>query len=94
VPAWQDLGAHAIEPNPFYEPFMLLPALDAFGKAAALQFVFIYAARGARPALIGFLPMDAPASTKACRSPTFVCGCIAIAIYARRSSAAARRSAA
>jgi CelD/BcsL family acetyltransferase involved in cellulose biosynthesis len=58
VPAWQDLGAHAIEPNPFYEPFMLLPALDAFGKAAALQFVFIYAARSARPALIGFLPME------------------------------------
>src|SRR5262249_36034454 len=43
---------------PFYEPFMLLPALDAFGKAAALQFVFIYAARSVRPALIGFLPME------------------------------------
>jgi len=24
---WQELGARAAEPNPFYEPWMLLPAL-------------------------------------------------------------------
>jgi CelD/BcsL family acetyltransferase involved in cellulose biosynthesis len=58
LPAWEDLGAHAVEPNPFYEPFMLLPALDAFRGASALQFVFIYAARNGRQALLGFLPME------------------------------------
>lgn len=56
--AWEDLSAYAIEPNPFYEPFMLLPAIDALGKGHPLQFVFIYAARSGRPALIGFLPME------------------------------------
>jgi len=29
--AWEDLAAHAIEPNPFYEPWILLPALAANG---------------------------------------------------------------
>jgi len=58
LPAWEDLAAHAVEPNPFYEPFMLLPALDAFGGASALQFVFVYAERSGRKALIGFLPME------------------------------------
>jgi CelD/BcsL family acetyltransferase involved in cellulose biosynthesis len=58
LPAWEDLGAHAMEPNPFYEPFMLLPAVDEFGMDSVLQFVFIYTARGERPVLLGFLPME------------------------------------
>lgn len=29
TPAWEDLVLHAIEPNPLYEPWMLLPALEA-----------------------------------------------------------------
>ena len=58
LPAWEDLSAHAIEPNPFYEPFMLLPALDAFGKNSVLQFVLIYAVRRERDALLGLLPME------------------------------------
>ena len=58
LPAWEDLSAHAIEANPFYEPFMLLPALDAFGKNSVLQFVFIYAVRRERVVLVGFLPME------------------------------------
>lgn len=58
LPAWEDLSAHAIEANPFYEPFMLLPALDAFGKNSVLQFVFIYAVRRERAVLVGFLPME------------------------------------
>jgi len=27
LPAWEDLVSHALEPNPLYEPWMLLPAL-------------------------------------------------------------------
>jgi CelD/BcsL family acetyltransferase involved in cellulose biosynthesis len=33
VPAWEALAAEAAEPNPFYEHWMLLPALDAYGAA-------------------------------------------------------------
>ena len=31
APEWQALADEAAEPNPFYEPWMLLPALDAYG---------------------------------------------------------------
>jgi hypothetical protein len=31
VPAWEDLATAAIEPNVFYEPWMALPAIRAFG---------------------------------------------------------------
>ena len=31
VAAWEDLAANALEPNPFYEPWILLPALRARG---------------------------------------------------------------
>src|SRR5215210_1629599 len=37
VPEWQDLAANAVEPNPAYEPWMLLPALEAFGGDADLR---------------------------------------------------------
>ena len=31
VPDWEELAAEAAEPNPFYEHWMLLPALEAYG---------------------------------------------------------------
>jgi len=31
VPAWEDLAANALEPNPFHEPWLLLPALELLG---------------------------------------------------------------
>ena len=31
VGAWDDLAASAVEPNVFYDSWMLLPALQAFG---------------------------------------------------------------
>jgi len=31
LPAWEDLALAAIEPNVFYESWMLLPALRAYG---------------------------------------------------------------
>ena len=58
LPAWEDLAAYALEPNPFYEPFMLLPALDVFGMESTLQFVFIYATMRARRVLLALLPME------------------------------------
>src|SRR3982074_1953486 len=32
---WETLAAEAVEPNPFYEHWMLLPALEAYEKEAA-----------------------------------------------------------
>jgi len=34
VPQWEALAAEAAEPNPFYEHWMLLPALEAYGENA------------------------------------------------------------
>jgi CelD/BcsL family acetyltransferase involved in cellulose biosynthesis len=37
---WQALAAHAVEPNPFYEPWFLLPALAASG-APSLECILV-----------------------------------------------------
>ena len=42
VSAWQDLAAAALEPNPFYEPWMLLPAARHFGAGHDLHFLLIF----------------------------------------------------
>jgi CelD/BcsL family acetyltransferase involved in cellulose biosynthesis len=62
VAEWEDLAAAAIEPNPFYEPWMLLPALRAFGGGKTLSFVLVFAPHptlelGA-PLLCGFFPLE------------------------------------
>jgi len=41
VPAWEDLAAAAIEPNVFYEHWMLLPALEAFGAGKDIAVVLV-----------------------------------------------------
>src|SRR5688572_869436 len=40
-PAWQELADHASEPNPFYEPWAALPALEAFDPQHRVQFVAV-----------------------------------------------------
>ena len=42
APAWDELAAHALEPNPFYESWLLLPALDAFGLETSFRLVTIW----------------------------------------------------
>src|SRR5258705_6372457 len=42
VPAWEALAAEAAEPNPFYEHWMLLPALDAFAAGQDLRFIAVW----------------------------------------------------
>jgi len=41
VPAWEELAAAAIEPNVFYEHWMLLPALEAFGSGKDIAVVLV-----------------------------------------------------
>jgi CelD/BcsL family acetyltransferase involved in cellulose biosynthesis len=58
VAAWEDLAAHALEPNPFYEPWMLVPAWRAFGRGLGLRFVFVYQDEPKNPGrLCGFFPL-------------------------------------
>lgn len=65
VPAWEDLAANTVEPNVFYEPWMLLPALAAFGREARLSFVLVYTTgpsnEGSKPVLCGFFPLQSHA---------------------------------
>jgi CelD/BcsL family acetyltransferase involved in cellulose biosynthesis len=43
VPAWDDLAASALEPNPFYESWMLRPALECFGSGKDIRLVSVWA---------------------------------------------------
>ena len=55
VPAWERLAACTVEPNVFYEPWMFLPGLDAFGEHRKLACVLVYR----RPdELCGFFPFE------------------------------------
>jgi hypothetical protein len=62
VPAWEDLAASALEPNPFYESWMLIPALRNFGVGKDLQLVLVFAPNRARPkeppTLCGVFPLE------------------------------------
>ncbi len=61
VAAWQDLADGACEPNVFYEPWMVLPALEALSPSPAPEFHLIFApGRGpdsAKPQLCGLFPL-------------------------------------
>src|SRR6185503_6835588 len=42
VPDWEALAADAAEANPFYEHWMLLPALQAFGEGADFRCIAVW----------------------------------------------------
>jgi CelD/BcsL family acetyltransferase involved in cellulose biosynthesis len=74
VPAWESLAAEAIEPNVFYEPWMLLPALEAFGKDQDLYFVLVYGTAsepGQAAPLYGFFPLQRQRRYKGIPASTF-----------------------
>jgi len=58
--AWDDLAWHAIEPNAFYEPWLLLPLWRAYFPQQPVQLVLIYRS-GAKPhdppELCGLVPL-------------------------------------
>jgi CelD/BcsL family acetyltransferase involved in cellulose biosynthesis len=61
ISAWNDLAANALEPNVFYEPWMLLPAIKAFGNGLLFVLVFVrdVSANGpGKPRLCGFFPFE------------------------------------
>ncbi len=59
--AWDELAASALEPNVFYESWMLLPALRKFGSGN-IRIALIYAKDTARPngprVLCGLFPVE------------------------------------
>lgn len=58
--AWDDLAWHAVEPNAFYEPWLLLPLWKAYFADQQVQLVLIYRS-GAKPndppELCGLVPL-------------------------------------
>lgn len=62
VPQWEDLAAHALEPNPLYEHWMLLPALETSHAREDFRCVLVWAmdprAGGAARMLAGLFPLQ------------------------------------
>jgi hypothetical protein len=59
--AWEDLVRDVAEPNAFYEPWALLPALRQFSAGQDLRFVLVYSAPTAaqpEPLLCGLFPFQ------------------------------------
>ena len=60
VPDWEELVTNAVEPNVFYEPWTLLPAMDLLRKHD-VQLLFIYGLSGEESGdrkLIGMFPVE------------------------------------
>lgn len=60
VPAWEELAANALEANPFYEPWILLPALRARGASDNLRCLSVWD----DATLIGLFPFELKPSFK------------------------------
>src|SRR5262245_56724227 len=61
VPAWEGLAASASEPNVFFEPWMMTPALRYLGAAKTILTALIFAADPSRPGtslLCGLFPLE------------------------------------
>jgi hypothetical protein len=58
---WEDLSASVIEPNVFYEPWLLLPAIESLAKDKKLRFVLVFVKphdTKLPPLLTGFFPLE------------------------------------
>ena len=64
VHAWEDLAATAIEANPFYEPWMLMPALRELAAGKDIRVVMVLDVSGEQPVLCGAFPLEKKASYK------------------------------
>jgi CelD/BcsL family acetyltransferase involved in cellulose biosynthesis len=60
--AWQELADHAVEANPFYEPWLLLPALKDLRQGTPVRLVFIHETVSpeapGETRLCGFFPLE------------------------------------
>ena len=58
IQAWEDLTAEVLEPNPFYEPWMLMPALRSFTTRSDVRVVLVFAADPGESTLCGVFPLE------------------------------------
>ena len=58
TPLWCDLVENSVEQNPFYAPWMLLPALDCLGEEQ-VKVVCVFAKAGSTHQLVGLAPLAA-----------------------------------
>jgi CelD/BcsL family acetyltransferase involved in cellulose biosynthesis len=62
VADWEELVSLAVEPNVFYEPWMLLPAMEAFGRDVRFEVVLVFGfdehPRVNRRVLCGLFPLE------------------------------------
>ena len=61
LPAWEDLAASATEPNVFYEPWMMMPAIQFLGADKSILIALVFATDHARPdmtTLCGLFPLE------------------------------------
>jgi len=62
IPAWKELARNSIEPNPFYEPWMLMPALESFAPGKDIRIILFFAPDKSRPSappvLCGLFPVE------------------------------------
>lgn len=64
VRPWQELALDAIEPNPFYEPWMLIPALRSLAAGKDVRVVLVLDGTENSPRLCGVFPVERVARYK------------------------------
>lgn len=64
VQAWEDLAEEALEVNPFYEPWMLMPALRGLAKRENVRVVLVLTIERGEPVLCGVFPLERRAQYK------------------------------
>src|SRR6185369_16519985 len=62
--AWEDLAAEALEPNPFYERWMLMPALAGLAKSSDVGVALVLSVEHGEPVLCGVFPLERRARYK------------------------------
>jgi len=74
VDEWEDLAVAAVEPNPFFEHWMLIPAIRMLGAGSDLRVVLVYGPNPSRPAgpkqLCGVFPLERSTRYKSFPLPT------------------------
>ena len=58
IPAWDQLARSALEPNPFYESWALIPAVEQFKTTYPDAFILLVWADTAHSQLIGLFPLN------------------------------------
>lgn len=64
IQAWEDLAVDAVEPNPFYEPWMLMPALAGLAKTSDVGVALVLTVEQGEPLLCGVFPLERRARYK------------------------------